>query len=52
MKNIWMLSFESFLVRKVGGLAEVPPRLAEAITRKGYSAVVVTPGHGITAPAS
>ncbi|WP_448577168.1 glycosyltransferase [Thermosphaera sp.] len=47
MKPIWLLTFESYMVRKVGGLAEVPPRLAKALREKGYEATVFTPSHGV-----
>ncbi len=47
MKPIWLLSFESYMVRKVGGLGEVPPRLARALREKGYEAIVYTPSHGV-----
>ncbi len=46
--NIWLLSFESIYVAKVGGLAEVPPRLGEALARRGHRVYVLTPGHGST----
>lgn len=45
--KVWLLSFESIYVKKVGGLAEVPPRLAKALREKGVDAYVFTPSHGI-----
>jgi starch synthase len=47
MRLAWLLSFESYMVRKVGGLAEVPPRLARALREKGCDAIVFTPSHGV-----
>ncbi len=46
--NIWLLSFESTYTVKVGGLAEVPPRLGEALKKHGHNAYVLTPNHGFT----
>ncbi len=43
---IWLLSFESLYTRKVGGLAEVPPRLGEALQRRGHRVEVIVPSHG------
>lgn len=43
-----MLSFESVYTRKVGGLAEVPPRLSEALSRRGVDVEVYTPSHGLS----
>ncbi len=44
--NIWLLSFESIYTAKVGGLAEVPPRLGEALKKLGHNVYVLTPSHG------
>jgi len=44
--NIWLLAFESIYTVKVGGLAEVPPRLGEALARKGHNVYILVPGHG------
>ncbi len=41
-----MLSFESIYTRKVGGLAEVPPRLGKALMDKGHEVYILTPNHG------
>lgn len=41
-----MLTFESIYTRKVGGLAEVPPRLAEAMKSMGEDVEIYTPSHG------
>lgn len=46
----WLVTMESLYTRKVGGLAEVPPRLAGALIKKGVSAEVVTPSHKIECP--
>jgi glycogen synthase len=43
---IWLLSFESLYTRKVGGLAEVPPRLGEALQKRGHRVEVIVPSHG------
>ncbi len=43
--TVWLLSFESSIVRKVGGLGEVPPNIALHLPRHGYEAYVVMPGH-------
>lgn len=45
--KVWLLSFESIYVKKVGGLAEVPPRLARALLDKGVEARVFMPSHGV-----
>jgi glycogen synthase len=47
---IWLLTFESTYTKKVGGLAEVPPRLAKSLIGKGYKAYVLTPSHGFESP--
>lgn len=44
--RIWLLTFESIYTRKVGGLAEVPPRLGVALKNKGYDVTVIVPSHG------
>lgn len=44
--NIWLLAFESIYTVKVGGLAEVPPRLGEALAKRGHNVYVLVPGHG------
>ncbi len=44
--RIWLLSFESKDTRKVGGLAEVPPRLGEALQSMGHEVYVIVPDHG------
>lgn len=44
---IWFLTLESIYTRKVGGLAEVPPRIARGLVERGYNAWVLTPGHSI-----
>lgn len=49
--RVWLVTMESIYTRKVGGLAEVPPRLASALIEKGVLAEVVTPGHGVDCPA-
>ena len=46
--EIWLLSFESKDTVKVGGLAEVPPRLGEALVKMGYSVKILVPSHGFT----
>ena len=43
----WMFTFESIYTRKVGGLAEVPPRLANALVEKGIDVEIYTPSHGL-----
>ena len=43
---IWFLSFESKDTVKVGGLAEVPPRLGEALVKKGHKVQLLIPSHG------
>lgn len=45
MKSI-MFTFESTLVKKVGGLAEVPPRLAQALSEIGIPTELYLPNHG------
>ncbi|WP_440059532.1 glycosyltransferase [Thermogladius sp. 4427co] len=42
----WILTFETRTVRKVGGLAEVPPSLARYISKYGWKSILVTPSHG------
>ncbi|MEZ0394418.1 MAG: glycosyltransferase [Desulfurococcaceae archaeon] len=46
--KVWMLTFESAFVKKVGGLAEVPPRLAGGLASRGLEPTIVMPGHGVT----
>lgn len=45
--RVAMITFESYLVKKVGGLAEVPPRLAKALKDLGVRVEVYTPSHGV-----
>uniref|UniRef100_A0A7J3PLR0 Glycosyltransferase n=1 Tax=Staphylothermus marinus TaxID=2280 RepID=A0A7J3PLR0_STAMA len=45
--KIWFLTFESIYTRKIGGLAEVPPRLALELRKLKYDTWVLTPGHGV-----
>lgn len=47
MKKIYMFSFESIFTKKVGGLAEVPPRLGKALSDLGYEVKIFTPNHGL-----
>ncbi len=44
--RIWYISFESIYTRKVGGLAEVPPRLGKAVMDRGHEVYILTPSHG------
>ncbi len=44
--RILMFTFESIYTRKVGGLAEVPPRLGAALEELGATVEVYTPSHG------
>ncbi|OYT40092.1 MAG: glycosyl transferase family 1 [Desulfurococcales archaeon ex4484_58] len=44
--KIWFLTFESKDTKKVGGLAEVPPRLGEALKKMGYEVEIIVPNHG------
>lgn len=44
--KIWLLTFESTYTRKVGGLAEVPPRLGTALKNKGHDVTIIVPSHG------
>jgi len=44
--RVWLLSFESKDTVKVGGLAEVPPRLGEALKSLGFDVKLLTPSHG------
>lgn len=46
--KVVMITFESYHVKKVGGLAEVPPRLAMALHDAGKHVEVYTPAHGAT----
>lgn len=46
-KRIVMLTFESVYTKKVGGLAEVPPRLGWALKELGFTVEVFTPSHGV-----
>ncbi|MEM1695328.1 MAG: glycosyltransferase [Desulfurococcaceae archaeon] len=41
-----MFTFESIYTRKVGGLAEVPPRLGKALVEQGVEVEIFTPSHG------
>lgn len=45
--KVVMFTFESFYVKKVGGLAEVPPRLGEAMSKRGIGVELYTPSHGV-----
>lgn len=47
MKSV-MLTFESIYIKKVGGLAEVPPRLGEAVENLGLNVELFTPSHSVT----
>ncbi|MEM0099416.1 MAG: glycosyltransferase [Desulfurococcaceae archaeon] len=42
-----MFTFESTYVKKVGGLAEVPPRLGEAMEKLGLNIELFTPSHSV-----
>jgi len=42
-----MFTFESIYIKKIGGLAEVPPRLGEAIERLGVEVELFTPSHSV-----
>jgi len=44
--KIWILTFESKDTVKVGGLAEVPPRIGEELSRRGFDVEVIVPSHG------
>lgn len=44
MKSV-MFTFESYYVKKVGGLSEVPPRLGEALVNLGVGTEIYTPNH-------
>jgi len=50
--KVWMLTFESIYTRKIGGLAEVPPRLSEALVGKGVEVEIYTPSHGLNSDPS
>lgn len=43
---IWYFSFESKDTVKIGGLAEVPPRLGEALVKKDHKVQILIPSHG------
>lgn len=44
--KIWLLSFESKDTVKVGGLAEVPPRIGEELSKRGFDVSLLTVNHG------
>ncbi|MEM4913435.1 MAG: glycosyltransferase [Desulfurococcaceae archaeon] len=46
VSKVVMFTFESIYTRKVGGLAEVPPRLGKALVEQGVEVEVFTPNHG------
>jgi len=46
--KIWLLTFESKDTVKIGGLAEVPPRLGEALASRGHNVSIITPDHGFS----
>ncbi len=46
IEGVWIISFESRIVRKVGGLGEVAPSITSALRKKGVDAIVITPSHG------
>lgn len=45
IKNVWMLTFESKPIVKVGGLGEVPPNLASSLVKKGVNTYIIMPSH-------
>lgn len=44
--KIWLLSIESKDTKKIGGLAEVPPRLGEELVKRGHEVYLVTINNG------
>ncbi len=44
--TIWMLTFESKPIVKIGGLGEVPYNLADQLSQQGYKTYIVMPSHG------
>lgn len=46
-KTIWMLTFESEPLVKIGGLGEVPPSLARELTRRKHRVYILMPSHGL-----
>ncbi len=46
INRVWLIAFESSKVRKFGGLGEVPPNIAKALSMKGIEVRVITPSHG------
>ncbi len=45
IKNVWMLTFESRPIVKVGGLGEVPPNLAVGLAKRGINVSIIMPSH-------
>lgn len=44
--KIWLLSIESKDTRKIGGLAEVPPRIGEELVKRGHEVYLITINNG------
>uniref|UniRef100_A0A7C3SLN9 Glycosyltransferase n=1 Tax=Thermofilum pendens TaxID=2269 RepID=A0A7C3SLN9_THEPE len=45
-QTVWMVTFEAAPLVKVGGLAEVPPSLAEELSKRGWKSTIILPAHG------
>jgi len=45
--EVWMVTFESKPLVKVGGLGEVPVNLSKELVKKGFRVKIVIPSHGL-----